>query len=325
LIELLVVVAIIGVLIALLLPAVQHAREAARRVSCVNNLKQIGIAMHHYADAHGRLPPGYVLAPYGVVGADGLPAVTPPDARGGFGWATMLLPMLERDDVHGQLNFARAVASIENQTVAKQRVASYLCPSDPENADPIRRDGKEYARANYLANFGAGDLGVSPDDGGGPFARNYGAKFGDVLDGLAATMCVSERHGAIGLETKAGYVSNGRQPCGCPAPWTRGTLTVEARMETCWIGVTPTLNDPQFTWINPLYRETDDRGRMVMFQAREIPSQNHDLLTTDAASAHSAAVNFLFCDGSVRALTAQIDWKVFQAFGTRAGAETAMQ
>src|SRR5690349_11264679 len=95
LIELLVAVTIIGVLIAILLPAVQSAREAARRAHCVNNLKQIGIALHNYEGALGVLPPGYVSR--FTAGGD--------DTGPGWGWAAMLLPPLEQPATFAAVNF----------------------------------------------------------------------------------------------------------------------------------------------------------------------------------------------------------------------------
>src|SRR5262249_7510890 len=133
LIELLVVISIIGVLIALLLPAVQAAREAARRSSCVNNLKQIGVAIHNYANAVGVYPPGYVSAIN--------PAVTDAcdqdnenahgvDLGSGWAWGSMLLPQMEQQALFNSINFGLSVAYAANNTCSTTQVNTYLCPSD---------------------------------------------------------------------------------------------------------------------------------------------------------------------------------------------------
>src|SRR5262245_35166395 len=98
LIELLVVIALIGVLVALLLPAVQKVREAAARTQCLNNLKQLGLAMHNYHGAHESFPPGYVSRTTGVNG-EGLGP--------GWGWAAHLLPHLEQDNLYRQIDPAK--------------------------------------------------------------------------------------------------------------------------------------------------------------------------------------------------------------------------
>ena len=116
LIELLVVIAIIAVLIGLLLPAVQAAREAARRAGCLNNLKQIGIALHNYHDSRGVLPPGYIYV-YGY-------------PTGGFGWATMILPNIEQAALFNTVNFSLPAWSSPNSTACVQKIASYFCPTD---------------------------------------------------------------------------------------------------------------------------------------------------------------------------------------------------
>ena len=97
LIELLVVIAIIGVLVSLLLPAVQQAREAARRAQCTNNLKQIGLALHNYHDANGRFPPGY---------RDPRPDSQPGP---GWGWPVFILPHVEQPSLHVQLDPERTL------------------------------------------------------------------------------------------------------------------------------------------------------------------------------------------------------------------------
>ncbi len=102
LIELLVVIAIISVLIALLLPAVQSAREAARRIQCVNNLKQIGLALHNYLDAARTLPPGYVSAQ--TAGSN--PILDGNDIGPGWAWGSMILPQMEQDPLYHSINFS---------------------------------------------------------------------------------------------------------------------------------------------------------------------------------------------------------------------------
>ena len=162
LIELLVVIAIIGVLIALLLPAVQAAREAARRMSCTNNLKQIGIAMHNYHDAHGRLPIGYTF--------------TPGYTRGGFGWGAMILPGVEQGPLFDAANFSLPLWHDANTTLATTTIGFYLCPSDDTSHDGfLERDGFRYALGSYVASFGPGNMDSNPDDRRGLFSRNVGA------------------------------------------------------------------------------------------------------------------------------------------------------
>jgi prepilin-type N-terminal cleavage/methylation domain-containing protein/prepilin-type processing-associated H-X9-DG protein len=128
LIELLVVIAIIGVLVSLLLPAVQSAREAARRSQCVNNLKQIGLALHNYESAIGSFPPGAGMAPQNATTADW--------SGGWTEWSAhaMLLPYLEQGPVYNAINFNflagyDAGGSI-NATAYNTRINSFLCPSD---------------------------------------------------------------------------------------------------------------------------------------------------------------------------------------------------
>ena len=104
LVELLVVITIIGVLIALLLPAVQAAREAARRMQCSNNLKQIGLALHGYHTAIGSFPPGYISA-YTAPGYDASGGYNTGDTGPGWGWGAMILPYLEQSNVWSQINF----------------------------------------------------------------------------------------------------------------------------------------------------------------------------------------------------------------------------
>ena len=155
LIELLVVIAVIGVIVSLLLPAVQSAREAARRASCTNNLRQIGLAMHGYHDVHGRLPMGYTFAP-GY-------------ARGGFGWGAMILPGLEQRPLFDSANFSLPLWSGANTTAATTAVETFLCPSDETSEGRfLEREGYRYAKSSYVAAFGPGNMDAEPRRPPGP-------------------------------------------------------------------------------------------------------------------------------------------------------------
>ncbi len=117
LVELLVVIAVIGILIGLLLPAVQKAREAANRLSCANNLKQISLAMHHYHVDYGKLPPRARLA-------------GPSDANNGAGatWAVLIMPYLEQDNLYNQWNQSDRYYD-QNETARRASVRIYFCPT----------------------------------------------------------------------------------------------------------------------------------------------------------------------------------------------------
>ena len=153
LIELLVVIAIIAVLIALLLPAVQQAREAARRTTCRDHLKQLGLALHNYADAHQTLPPGYLYRPD--------TSSSPTSNGAGFGWGAMSLPFLEQSSLYGQFNWNVPLHDVANQKARETRLAVFICPSDTVSDSGFVEMGplpERYAMASYAACFGPPDL-----------------------------------------------------------------------------------------------------------------------------------------------------------------------
>jgi hypothetical protein len=106
----------------------------------------------------------------------------------------MILPQLEQQPSFNALNFDLPLWSQANITVHDSRIKSFLCPSDPFSSDYIEREGFRYARSNYLGNFGPNDMDASPDDHAGVFSRNSKTRWRDIADGLAHTLCVSERH-----------------------------------------------------------------------------------------------------------------------------------
>ena len=193
LIELLVVIAIIAVLIALLLPAVQQAREAARRSQCKNNLKQIGLALHNYAEIYGAFPPGCV---------DTNPEWASPAAvasnQNGLGWATFILPMIDQAPLYNLIgtqtgNFAYNWQDANNDGAGGDSIAAastilgaYVCPSDPSGGINAAIAG--VGKSNYLANGGR-----QPVERTGMFFANSNKKFRDVTDGTSNTLFISER------------------------------------------------------------------------------------------------------------------------------------
>ena len=159
LVELLVVITIIGILIALLLPAVQAAREAARRLQCMNNLKQIGLAVLNYEEVHKYLPPCAQFAPSQLANL--------PNGSDQYLWPTnwvcLILPFLEQQGLFDKIVPTAFMSSAANAHVRSQRLAVMLCPCDPNNDEPFngsaagRSDmGDGWARCNYAANAALG-------------------------------------------------------------------------------------------------------------------------------------------------------------------------
>ena len=316
LIELLVVIAIIAILIGLLLPAVQKVREAAARITCTNNLKQIGLALHGYHDANNMFPSGYV---------DGNmdPNSTPDNDVGpGWGWASFILPYLERGAVYNQIDFKQGVGLGSNAAVSQMRLSVFQCPSDayPQNFT-VWPTNVVVAHGNYVGcngweeclngaggnpqagNGTDGDIGGYGAAGVGLFYRNSHNRIANVTDGLSNTIIVGERSGNHSPSTWTGAVAGGR----CPA----------------WMATQPPA--PYSPPPSPAYDNADYDEALILAHgnATHAPSADFPIFDPDTFySMHTGnAANFLFGDGSVHFLNSGIDPYTFQNMCTVAGGE----
>ncbi len=170
LVELLVVIAIIGILIGLLLPAVNAARESGRRTSCTNNLKQMGLALINCHEEKGCFPPGYYSNQPYVDGAT--------DTSPGWSWAAYILPYMEYSALYKSINFALPVQSPQNATAVQTMIKGYICPSDmpPLTAFPVT-DGlsttiASAAPSSYSASCGSDFSDTFDETGNGMFYRS---------------------------------------------------------------------------------------------------------------------------------------------------------
>jgi prepilin-type N-terminal cleavage/methylation domain-containing protein/prepilin-type processing-associated H-X9-DG protein len=288
LIELLVVIAIIAILLGLLLPAVQKVREAAARLQCQNNLKQIGLACHDYHDSNQCLPPGYVAAVPYVDGAT--------DTAPGWGWAAYILPYVEQDNLYRQLNFSQPVQNSPGiQTVVK----TYLCASDqpPPAAfavsDAFGAPLAAAAPSSYAATVGQDASDVADPTGDGIFYRNSRTRLTDITDGTSQTVMVGDRAWSQTQGIWAGAVPGGVTRPGPRNVWKTATAPA------------PCLVLAHNNWVNIT---TDADGGL-----------------DDFSSSHPGGVNLLFADGSVhfvRSITGDGPGRrAFWALGTRAGGE----
>ncbi len=304
LVELLLVIGIITVLVGLLVPAVQKAREAAARVACSNNLKQIGLALHQHHNTYGQFPPGR--------GAP-LPAI--------FSAHSYLLLFLEQDGLQQLIDFHSAPTTFSiaggptydgsrNYPAAIKRVKAFLCPSDPRGD---RVPGSPYGATNYAANSGSGARSLgSLTQADGVFFLGSTIGFRDLTDGSSQTAAFAERSlgpgqrlgatpGQLILERPPG---SDPTPAGCGAEL--GTWNTERGAK--WI-----LGNYGNTLYNHYYPPN-----VAVWDCMNIQQQK---ALTAARSAHPGGVMVLFCDGSVQFIGDALVPDVWHALGSRAGGE----
>lgn len=175
LVELLVVLAIIGILLALLLPAVQAVREATRRMQCQNNLRQIGLALHNYHAAFRRFPPGAIEVR--------------PQFRNGkqLAWSAFVLPFLDESSTYVRVDFEYPFDHDRNAEAGKVPIETYLCPSTPR-LSPLQR---RYGATDYGGIYGERIVSRN-NPPRGVFIHDQSIRFRDITDGTATTLMVSE-------------------------------------------------------------------------------------------------------------------------------------
>jgi prepilin-type N-terminal cleavage/methylation domain-containing protein len=308
LIELLVVIAIIAILIGLLLPAVQKVREAANKSSCQNNLKQIGLAAHLYHDSQGWFPSGYLYTPPKTK-QSGTPSPGPVQPRirrpppkafiepnaPGWGWASLLLPYLEQDNLAKQIDYTIPVEDPTNVITRTTILRIYTCPSDRETGvfTVQTMNNKRLADAatnSYAGCFGLGpNLPITPDSGDGIYFRNSKIRFADIIDGTSSTLAFGERGAFFSQTPWAGVMTGGTARTTPGAPVFSAVIEPAPVMALCQFGNRP-LNDP---FAEPY----------------------------DFFSPHSGVVLFAFADGSVHPLATATNVPVLRALATRAGQE----
>jgi prepilin-type N-terminal cleavage/methylation domain-containing protein/prepilin-type processing-associated H-X9-DG protein len=325
LIELLVVIAIIAVLIALLLPAVQSAREAARRGQCINNMKQLGIALHNYHGTVGSFPTSFwrntinnlqVVGPYGG----------PVDNSNRHSWFSMILPYIEQTNVYNAMNFSLAVGGplynvngdsspIQdcgpyNATAAMTPINILMCPTDPAPTFSI------YPRV---------DQGVGPNDNSGPklsYFGNLGDNHNDCPNWYLFPNLPYFRNNGYGeYATETGIMcrSGGTTSIRDITDGTSNTFAAgESLFESCdW-----------WTWANP-NGTTCGTACPICYMGVTQHNGNYNSANDSRnwrvgfgfRSMHPGIVNFLFCDGSVKAVKCSISVVTYRALCTRAMGE----
>jgi prepilin-type N-terminal cleavage/methylation domain-containing protein len=326
LIELLVVVAIIGILIALLLPAVQKVREAAKRSQCSNNLRQIGIAIHHYEMTHGCFPPSLVHKPGTTFGSN----------NGSWSIHGRILPYVEQGNAYAVVNLETAWDAQGNTGVPFTRIPIFMCPTELNDQVRVDANNKPYVYPqNYGFNFGTWFVynPATGEGGDGVFFPNSYTRTAGITDGLSNTLAATE------VKAFTPYVRNTADP-GPTAPAGPESIATLTSGGTFKLG--PNVNDNTGHTEWPDGRVHHSGVTTVFPPNTAVPlvyqGQSYDIdynsrqegnsataLTYAAITARSyhsgAIVNVMLMDGSVRATSGRVIPAIWRALGTRMGGE----
>lgn len=315
LVELLVVIAIIGVLVGLLLPAVQASREATRRTQCQNNMKQAALALLNYESAKKTFPPFCELPRTSTFQP--------------FSAQARLLPYLEQESVAKLIDLDIAVPFTSHPEVAKLRISTYMCPSEENDRERVTPT-LVYYPLNYCLNEGTWFIydPVSDEAGDGAFAPNRAFRAGEITDGLSRTLAISEcKAYQPNLWDTGNPASLGATPPATPAdlaPYFGGTFDFNGHTE--W--VEGDVHETGFTTTFPPNAEVPytDGGGTYSIDLTSIRDGESTTAPTYAAvtarSFHPQQVNAAMMDGSVRVVADSVDPVIWRAAGTRAGDET---
>lgn len=306
LVELLVVIAIIGILVGLLLPAVQMAREAARRMSCSNNMKQIGLALHTYEASYKSFP----AAAYWKSGDILSTAAPGTNQQRNFTWIASILPNVEQNAIYNQLNFNAPLWGATPQkftngtNIAAQNIPTFLCPSDPGFGAGPNRHG--LAWSNYAGAEGY-DWWRRPNHPlSGVFNLNTYTKLSAITDGTSNTVAVVEAS-TQAFEPNAGVAGHQKNGGGKA----RGGGSDNAVFRSLLLA-TNTNNDVTSSWNLP-----NPDGTVNGFWWRSAPYAMQPTFLhcfginnnwPGASSRHTGGAQAAFCDGSVRFLSDSLDY-----------------
>lgn len=331
LVELLVVIAIIGILVGLLLPAVQAAREAARRMSCQNNLRQLGLAVHNVEGARKVLPTGSESKPF---------PSAPTHPHNFYRWSVLahLTPYLEQSNAYNAIDLSTPLypppdfrITPQNAIPASLAVPLFLCPSDKQQTVSTFQDNTgavyNWGPTNYAGNAGSGIDGGSAFKVDGVFFINSKIRFASIVDGTSNTAMFSESLLGVGPERSSDasvMTFRGDYKYAGAAPLTDSACDAASQYNNS--------NRRGFSWVNGEYRCTlYNHYYPPNFQGFDCIGVSFSPNLEDrfsgvgwraARSLHSAnSVNMTLCDGSVRTVDSTIDRFIWRALSTRAGSE----